>query len=155
MSKTQQDSVHEETGYDFFFGQDVAPIRLVLHTPTALHAVVDEILYREEITLKRFVRDALGLKDKVKEFSEDEIIQINNNLNALGKEFKHSSVYISHEEYKSIKAIKHYQKIDIGLLVSVSMLLFIKDTYLSKYPDIDRITDIANVITDEHGSNEA
>lgn len=115
--------------------------KVVLHIPSKLYALVDEIVFQEKTTLKQFIISAVALADKI-QVDENTGDQLRAFIAKMGAGIKHTSVYIPEDEYESIRAIKHYNKTTQSVVFLASIVAWLSERYAESYYDLDGMADL-------------
>lgn len=107
--------------------------RKTLCIPHATHVIVQEIAFREEITVKTFYSDAIAelLNDGVTDMGEHDFTNSD-----------HPTVFLSKDLVKDFRQFGHDHKIPERTLIAEATVRHIRRHYVSKYPDIPGIAGI-------------
>lgn len=147
-------NLREGMGYSSFMQASADDKKkIVVRAPEKIFSTIRDILYEEDTTLKSFIGRALVNLDEIKGMDEIRLSGILRMIQTYGKDCKASSVWISKDEHKSIRAIEHHKHIGRNCVVLTCIIMLINDKYYDKYPENKDIVSIHETL--EHISNGA
>lgn len=107
---------------------------ILISIPARLHSCIDEIRYKESITLRNLVGEALAEYIGKDEIAHELSIALQL-CSVKAERTVDTTIILSEEEYSTLRSINHYWKVSYSAFLTDALIKLLVKEYGETYPD--------------------